>query len=128
MHISSHHQECCCSYNMMKLARHLYSWSGDRAVIDYYERNLFNHRLGAIEPETGHTSYFLSMAPGAWKTTCTEDQSFWCCTGTGVEEFAKLNDTIYFARRRFALRQPLLRVHGELERARSAAETNHEFP
>jgi len=95
MHISSHHQECCCSYNMMKLARHLYSWSGDPRLIDYYERNLVNHRLGAIEPETGHTSYFLSLAPGAWKTTCTEDQSFWCCTGTGVEEFAKLNDTIY---------------------------------
>ena len=57
---------------------------------------LLNHRLGAIEPETGHTAYFLSLAPGAWKTTCTEDDSFWCCTGTGVEEFSKLNDTIYF--------------------------------
>ena len=95
MRISSHHQECCCAYNMMKLARHLYGWSADSRFIDYYERNLLNHRLGAIEPETGHTSYFLSLAPGAWKTTCTEDQSFWCCTGTGVEEFAKLNDTIY---------------------------------
>ncbi len=96
MEISSHHQECCCSYNMMKLARHLYSWSGDPRLIDYYERNLLNHRLGAIEPETGHTTYFLSLAPGAWKTTCTEDASFWCCTGTAVEEFSKLNDTIYF--------------------------------
>ncbi len=35
------------------------------------------------------------MAPAAWKTTCTEDDSFWCCTGTGVEEFSKLNDQIY---------------------------------
>jgi hypothetical protein len=96
MRISSHHQECCCSYNMMKLARHLYKWSGDPRFIDYYERNLLNHRLGAIEPTTGHTTYFLSMAPGAWKTTCTEDDSFWCCTGTGLEEFTKLNDTIYF--------------------------------
>ncbi len=95
MRISSHHQECCCSYNMMKLARHLYSWSGDPRLIDYYERNLLNHRLGAIEPATGHTVYFLSLAPGAWKTTCTEDDSFWCCTGTALEEFAKLNNTIY---------------------------------
>ncbi len=95
MRISSHHQECCCSYNMLKLARHLYSWSGSPALIDYYERNLLNHRLGAIEPETGHTVYFLSLAPGAWKTTCTEEDSFWCCTGTGLEEFAKLNNTIY---------------------------------
>jgi uncharacterized protein len=96
MQVSSHHQECCCSYNMMKLARHLYTWSGDSRFIEYYERNLLNHRLGAIEPETGHTAYFLSLAPGAWKTTCTEDDTFWCCTGTAVEEFAKLNDTIYF--------------------------------
>jgi uncharacterized protein len=93
--VSWNHQECCCSYNMMKLARHLYAWSGDPRIIDYYERNLLNHRLGAIEPETGHTSYFLSLAPGAWKSRCTEDDSFWCCTGTGVEEFTKLNNTIY---------------------------------
>jgi len=96
MKASSHHQECCCAYNMMKLARHLYQWSGDARFIDYYERNLLNHRLGAIAPETGLTTYFLSMAPGAWKTICTEDQTFWCCTGSALEEYSKLNDTIYF--------------------------------
>jgi uncharacterized protein len=92
----SNHQECCCAYNMMKLTRHLYGLSPDAKYIDYYERNLLNHRLGAIQPETGLTTYFLSLAPGAWKTICTEDQSFWCCTGTALEEFAKLNDSIYF--------------------------------
>jgi DUF1680 family protein len=95
MKASSHHQECCCAYNMMKLTRHLYYLNGDPSYIDYYERNLFNHRLGLIEPQTGHSGYFLSMSPGAWKTTCTEDQTFWCCTGTALEDFAKLNDTIY---------------------------------
>jgi len=94
--VSSHHQECCCAYNMMKLARHLYAKYGDTRFIEYYERNLFNHRLGAIQPETGLSTYFLSMAPGAWKTTCTEDATFWCCTATAVEEYAKLNDTIYY--------------------------------
>jgi DUF1680 family protein len=94
--VSAHHQECCCAYNMMKLTRHLYSWEPQARYMDYYERVLLNHRLGAIEPQTGHTSYFLSMAPGAWKSRCTEDDSFWCCTGTGVEEFAKLNNTIYY--------------------------------
>lgn len=96
MRVSSHHQECCCAYNMMKLTRRLYSWSGDLRYIDYYERNLWNHRLGTIQPTTGLTTYFLSMSPGAWKTLCTEDQTFWCCTGTGVEEFTKLQDTIYY--------------------------------
>ena len=56
---ATHHQECCCAYNMMKLTRHLYSWTGDPRYFDYYERNLLNHRLGAIQPETGHTAYFL---------------------------------------------------------------------
>jgi len=96
MQASSHHQECCCAYNMMKLARHLYGWTADARYVDYYERNLLNHRLGMIQPETGLTGYFLSMSPGAWKTLCTEDETFWCCTGTAIEEFAKLNDTIYF--------------------------------
>ncbi len=96
MKASSHHQECCCAYNMMKLARHLYQWSGDESFIEYYERNLLNHRLGTIAPETGLTTYFLSMSPGAWKTTCTEDQTFWCCTGSALEEYSKLNNSIYF--------------------------------
>jgi uncharacterized protein len=96
MKASSHHQECCCSYNMMKLTRHLYGWTGDPRFIDYYERNLLNHRLGAIQPETGLTTYFLSMSPGAWKTICTEDQTFWCCGGTALEDYAKLNDSVYF--------------------------------
>src|SRR5262249_46356137 len=26
----------------------------------------------------------------------TEDQTFWCCTGTGIEEYAKLTDSIYW--------------------------------
>ena len=95
MRVSSHHQECCCSYNMMKLARHLFAWSGDPRLIEYYERNLLNHRLGTIDPATGHTTYFLSLTPGAWKTLCTEDETFWCCTGTAVEEYSKLQDTIY---------------------------------
>ena len=93
---ATHHQECCCAYNMMKLTRHLYSWTGDPRYFDYYERNLFNHRLGGIQPETGHTTYFLSMAPGAWKGLCTEDKSFWCCTGTAFEEYSKMNDSIYY--------------------------------
>ena len=88
--------ECCCSYNMLKLTRHLYGWKGEPTYFDYYERALFNHRLGTIQPKTGYTQYYLSLTPGAWKTFNTEDRSFWCCTGTGVEEYSKLNDSIYW--------------------------------
>ena len=88
--------ECCCSYNMLKLSRQLYSWTASPRYFDYYERALFNHRYGTILPEKGYTQYFLSLIPGAWKTFNNEDQSFWCCTGTGVEEYSKVNDSIYW--------------------------------
>jgi uncharacterized protein len=88
--------ECCCAYNMLKLTRHLYSWNPSPALFDYYERSLLNHRIGTIRPKLGHTQYYLSLAPGAWKTFNTEDQTFWCCTGSGIEEYSKLNDSIYW--------------------------------
>ena len=88
--------ECCCAYNMMKLTRQLYSWTADPRYFDYYERTMLNHRMGTIYPKTGATQYYLSLTPGAWKTFNTEDHSFWCCTGTGVEEYSKLNDSIYW--------------------------------
>ena len=88
--------ECCCAYNMLKLARHLFSWNPSPAYFDYYERSMINHRLGTIRPQSGFTQYYLSLTPGAWKTFNSEDQSFWCCTGTGVEEFSKLADSIYW--------------------------------
>jgi DUF1680 family protein len=96
LNMHSNTTECCCAYNMLKLTRHLYQWTGDPRYFDYYERTLLNHRLGAINPETGATQYYLSIVPAAWRTFNTEDDSFWCCTGTGVEEFSKLNSSIYF--------------------------------
>ena len=81
---------------MLKLARQLYTWNPDPAYFDFYERCLLNHRIGTIRPKVGYTQYYLSLAPGAWKTFNTEDQTFWCCTGSGIEEFSKLNDSIYW--------------------------------
>jgi hypothetical protein len=34
--------------------------------------------------------------PGEWRTFSTKYTSFWCCDGTGVEEYSKLSDSIYF--------------------------------
>ncbi len=90
--------ECCCAYNMLKLTRHLYQWSADPRYIDYYEHLLYNHRLGTIDTANGHTQYYLGVVPGSWRTFSTEEDSFWCCNGTGVEEYSKLADSIYFHR------------------------------
>jgi len=94
--LSTNTTECCCAYNMMKLTRHLFGWSPDARYMDYYERALFNHRLGTINPEDGTMMYYLPLAAGYWKTFGKPFDSLWCCTGTGSEEYAKLTDTIYF--------------------------------
>jgi len=40
--------------------------------------------------------YYYPLASGYWKFYGKPLDAFWCCTGTGVEEFSKLNDSIYF--------------------------------
>ena len=94
--LSTNTTECCCAYNMMKLTRHLFGWSPDARLMDYYERTLFNHRLGTINPEDGTMMYYLPLAAGYWKTFGKPFDALWCCTGTGSEEYGKLTDTIYF--------------------------------
>lgn len=87
--------ECCCAYNMMKLSRMLYQQTGDVRYVDYFERTLYNHRLGTVE-KNGAMQYYLGIVPGAWRTFSTADTCFWCCDGTGVEEYSKLADSVYF--------------------------------
>jgi hypothetical protein len=82
---------------MLKLTRHLYAWNPQPRYFDYYERSLLNQRLGTIEPNTGHTEYYLSLAlNGARKNFNSDFNDFWCCTGSGVEEYTRLNDSIYW--------------------------------
>jgi len=88
-------EECCCGYNMLRLARHIFGWTADPRAMDYYERTLFNTRLGTQDAE-GMKSYFLPLAPGYWKYYNSAYDSFWCCTGTGAEEFAQFGNTVYF--------------------------------
>jgi hypothetical protein len=89
--------ECCVAYNLMKLERHVFSWTGDARWMDAYERSLFNCRLGTQNAD-GLKQYFFPLAAGYWRAYNSPEESFWCCTGTGVEEFAKFADTIYFHR------------------------------
>jgi hypothetical protein len=89
--------ECCVAYNLMKLQRHVFSWTSDARWMDAYERALFNCRLGTQNAQ-GLKQYFFPLAAGYWRAYNSPEESFWCCTGTGVEEFAKFADTIYFYR------------------------------
>ncbi len=90
--------ESCCAHNMLKLSKELFKITGDRKYADYYENTLRNAIMGAVNKE-GAFSYFTPMATGYYKFFGTSDPAtnmFWCCTGTGMENYTKLGDSIYF--------------------------------
>ena len=88
--------ETCCSHNMLKLTRMLFSEEPKAAYADYYERALYNTILASQDPDSGMMTYFQSTRPGYLKLYCTPFDSFWCCTGSGIENHAKYGDSIYF--------------------------------
>lgn len=94
--LGAYSHECCCTYNLLKLTRHLFQWNPEPGMADYYERALLNGVLGAQHPEDGMTLYYVPMASGYWKMFGLPFDAFWCCIGTGIESFAKLTDSIYF--------------------------------
>ncbi|SDF73676.1 glycoside hydrolase family 127 protein [Terriglobus roseus] len=88
--------ETCCEYNMLKLTRMLFELNPSALHADFYERALYNDILASQDPDTGMVTYFQGNRPGYMKLYCTPTDSFWCCTGTGMENHAKYNDSIYF--------------------------------
>jgi len=88
--------ETCNTYNMLKLTRHLFCWDPRREYADFYERALYNHILASQNPTTGMMCYYVPLRSGSHKTYNTPMDSFWCCTGTGIENHAKYGDSIYF--------------------------------
>ncbi len=88
--------ETCNTYNMLKLSRELFKITGNRKYVDYYENTFINAILSSQNPETGMTTYFQPMATGFFKVYSSAVSHFWCCTGSGMENFSKLNDSIYY--------------------------------
>ena len=88
--------ETCNTYNMLKLTRHLFMMTGDIKYADYYEQALFNHILASQDHETGMMLYFAALEPGYFKIFNSPEQSFWCCTGTGMENHTKYGNSIYY--------------------------------
>ncbi|HKU17518.1 MAG TPA: beta-L-arabinofuranosidase domain-containing protein [Steroidobacteraceae bacterium] len=94
--LSGYTQECCVTYNMQKLTRHLFGWTGDARAADYYERAYYNGILGVEHPRDGSKLYYVPLQSGYWKLFGTSMHDFWCCTGSMAEAFSKLGDSIYF--------------------------------
>lgn len=93
--------ETCNVHNMLKLSRLLFQITGKKKYADYYEQAFVNAILPSQNQETGMSMYFQPMATGYFKVFSSPWDNFWCCTGTGMENFTKLNDSILFHNDRY---------------------------
>ncbi|GAA1647396.1 beta-L-arabinofuranosidase domain-containing protein [Actinoplanes couchii] len=89
--------ESCAAYNMLKVARNLFSLTPDGRYFDYYEKTLVNQILASRRDTDSSTdplvTYMVPVGPGSrrgYGNTGT------CCGGTGLENHTKYQDTIYF--------------------------------
>ena len=87
--------ETCNVYNMLKLTMLLFKATGKKSYLDWYENAFINQILSSQNPETGMTTYFQAMATGYFKTYGNPTEKFWCCTGTGMENFSKLGESFF---------------------------------
>jgi DUF1680 family protein len=88
--------ETCGTHNMLRLTRALFADAPSARLFDYYERALYNGILASQDPASGMMTYFQAIRPGYVRLFHTPERSFWCCTGTGMENHAKYGDSIYF--------------------------------
>ncbi|MFA9455665.1 beta-L-arabinofuranosidase domain-containing protein [Halalkalibacter sp. AB-rgal2] len=89
--------ETCNTYNMLKLTELLFGWDQKSEYFDFYEKALYNHILASQDPDSGMKTYFVSTQPGHFKVYCSAENSFWCCTGTGMENPARYSRGIYYS-------------------------------
>ncbi|ULQ51519.1 glycoside hydrolase family 127 protein [Flavihumibacter fluvii] len=88
--------ETCNTYNMLKLTRHLFSWSPSARLGDYYERALYNHILASQNPDDGMMCYFVPLRMGTKKQFSDSLNTFTCCVGSGMENHSKYGEAIYY--------------------------------
>jgi hypothetical protein len=88
--------ETCNTYNMLKLTKHLFQIQPEADKADFYERALYNHILASLDPKEGMVCYYVPLEAGQHKTYSTPFDSFWCCTGTGMENHVRYGEAIYF--------------------------------
>ena len=91
--------ETCCTNNMLRFTKAMFSVFGDTKYMDFYERALYNHILASKDPDCtsigGGFCYYQSLMPGQHRKYM-DDNSFYCCWETGLENHSKYGEAIYF--------------------------------
>ncbi|MCD8304159.1 MAG: glycoside hydrolase family 127 protein [Prevotellaceae bacterium] len=90
--------ETCCAYNLAKLTKDLNCFTpDDAALMDYYERVLYNQIVGSLSPAEWAVTYQYAVGMDAEKPFGNETPQSSCCGGTGVENHVKYQEAAYFA-------------------------------
>ena len=108
--------ETCVSHNSMRVSRRLLMWGGDGdddgtshvlSHASYYERAMLNAVLGTQRGTLpGSMLYMYPMGGGVSKASYTsgselhhwgDGSTHWCCQGSGIEAFARLADSVFWA-------------------------------
>lgn len=97
--LSNTSSETCCTNNMMRFTKAIFSVFGTPEYMDFYERALYNHILASKDPDNnsvgGGFCYYQSLLPGM-NRQYMDDHSFYCCWETALENHSKYGDAIYF--------------------------------
>ena len=88
--------ETCNIYNMIKMARTLFSVDTDVRFADYHERALLNHILASQDPDDGRVCYMVPVGRGVQHEYQGKFQSFTCCVGSAMESHALHADGLYY--------------------------------
>ncbi|MFC1543723.1 beta-L-arabinofuranosidase domain-containing protein [Gemmatimonadota bacterium] len=94
--VSGRTAETCNVYNMIKMARALFSVEPDIRYADFHERALFNHSLSSIDPEDGRVCYMVPVGNGVQREYQNMFRSFTCCVGSSMESHALHAYGVYY--------------------------------
>ncbi|SDS90582.1 beta-L-arabinofuranosidase domain-containing protein [Actinoplanes derwentensis] len=90
--------ESCATYNLLKIARGLFTNTRDVKYADYAERASLNHMVGSradvVSDSSPEVVYMYPVDPGAVREY---DNVGTCCGGTGLESHVKHQESIWFA-------------------------------
>ena len=94
-------EESCTQYNVLKLARRMFTWTADSRLFDFYEKAFQNGLIGNQDRIVGSNAtrymYFLPLGGvGLQKPWGRSDYGFVCCWGSLTESMSKLGDSQFF--------------------------------
>lgn len=88
--------ESCCAHNSERILERLLEWTGDAQYAKHMESLKYNAVLNSASDRTGLSQYHQPMGNCAAKKFSGPYDSFWCCTGSGVEAMSELQKNIWF--------------------------------